>query len=102
MHNINEPYQKSDKGDSDPKAYYIGLVGGAIGGFLGSTTTLLLGAYLPVFIYQMGLDVPPDTLGFGKSKGEQGITRFLTVFLTSLVPSFCGLIIGWIILSLVY
>jgi len=82
------------KGDSDSKAYIIDLVGGVVGGLLGSKGTVLLGAYLPAFIYQMGLDVPSDAAGLGESQGGQGATRFFIALFASLVPGICGLIVG--------
>ena len=61
----------SGKGDSDSRAYIIAIVGGVVGGLLGFMATVLLGAYLPVFIYQMGLDVPSDAAGLGDVLGDR-------------------------------
>jgi hypothetical protein len=90
------------KGDSDPRAYIIALVGGAVGGLLGSKATVLLGAYLPVFIFQMGLNVPSDAAGLGETQGGQGVTRFFIVLFASLVPGICGLIVGAIVLAVIH
>lgn len=90
------------KGDSDAKAYVIAVVGGLIGGVFGAKATVLLGAYLPVVIYQMGLDIPSDAAGLGDSQGEKGATRFLVAAMASLVPGIVGLICGAIVLGVVH
>ena len=92
----------SGKGDSDPKAYVIALVGGVVGGLLGSKAMVLVGAYLPVFVYQMGLDVPSDATGLGESQSERGANRFLIAVFASLVPGICGFIVGVIIVGLLH
>jgi hypothetical protein len=92
----------SGLGDSDSKAYVIALIGGVVGGLLGAKISVFFGAYLPVLIYQLGLDIPSDAAGLGHSQGEQGATRFLIALLASLVPGMCGLVVGILILQVVY
>lgn len=92
----------SGKGDSDSSAYMIAITGGVVGGLLGSKTTVLLGAYLPVFIYQLGLDFPPDAAGLGDSQSEQGATRFIIATFASLVPFVCGVMVGAIVLGVTH
>ncbi|MHB8974776.1 MAG: hypothetical protein ACYC3X_30500 [Pirellulaceae bacterium] len=60
------------KGDSDFKAYVIAVIGGLVGGAFGSKAAVVLGAYLPVLIYPMGLDIPSDAAGLGDSNAKKG------------------------------
>lgn len=90
------------QGDTNPKAFVIAVIGGLIGGVLGSKAMVFLGAYLPVFIYQMGLDIPSDAAGLGDSQGEKGATRFFIAALSSAVPGIVGWLLGGVVLGFLH
>ncbi|MBU0518830.1 hypothetical protein KJ564_07820 [bacterium] len=88
-------------GDSDPKAWIIAIVGGAIGGLFGSLTAVIIGAYLPTFIFQLGLPDVSDEMGIGQSQGGKGFSRAFIALFASMIPSIPGIIVGVIVTLLV-
>lgn len=92
------------KGDTDPKAWAIAIVGGVIGGLLGrSVAGLIAGAYLPTIIYQLGLPLEAvhEELGLGESQLAKGFSRAFVAVFASMIPATVAalvvLLAGWLL-----
>ncbi len=85
-----------------PVEFYIAIVGGIAGALMGSKSYLFVGSYLPVFIYQLGLDSGSGGSGNQESQGQRGVYRFVLAAVGSLLPGICGLISGGIVGSILY
>jgi hypothetical protein len=88
-------------GDTDVKAYVIAALGGVAGGLLASNIAVVIGAYIPVFIYQLGL--PDVSMGFDEySQSGRGANKFSVAFFASMIPGLIGLFSGMTVAAVVH
>lgn len=73
--------------------FLIAIVGGVLGGAIGSKTAVLIGAYVPTFFYISSTDLAGDDTSDG---------YFFTCLFGTLLPGFCGLFAGGIVLETVH
>jgi hypothetical protein len=84
-------------GDSDRRAWIIALVGGIVGGLIATRVGAFWGAYVPTFVYQLGLPDVSAEMGVGESQASKGFSRVFVALLAAWIPATVGFIVGWAI-----
>jgi hypothetical protein len=79
------------KGDAEPKVYGMAVLGGILGSLVGTPQAIGIGAYLPCFIYHLGVSVGGDER---ESQGMVGFARFLYASMASAVPGLVGMVVA--------